>query len=76
MENAVKLMYRSVYVDIEGMVFHDLVSLNAAILKSLEAFNGRRLSGRKQSRRELFDEVEKGFLQPLPAVRYQMKGYG
>ena len=28
-ENAVKLMYRSVYVDIEGMVFHDLASLNA-----------------------------------------------
>ena len=23
-ENAVKLMYRSVYVDLEGMVFHDL----------------------------------------------------
>ena len=72
-ENAVKLMYRSVYVDIEGMVFHDLASLNAAIQKSLETFNSRRLSGRKQSRRELFDEVEKGFLQPLPAVRYQMK---
>ena len=72
-ENAVKLMYRSVYVDIEGMVFHDLASLNAAIQKSLEAFNSRRLSGRRQSRRELFDEVEKGFLQPLPAVRYQMK---
>ena len=64
-ENAVKLMYRSVYVDIEGMVFHDLASLNAAIQKSLEAFNSRRLSGRRQSRRELFDEVEKGFLQPL-----------
>ena len=75
-ENAVKLMYRSVYVNIEGMVFHDLASLNAAIGKSLDAFNGRRLSGRKQSRRELFDEVEKDFLQPLPAVRYQMKGYG
>ena len=71
-ENAVKLMYRSVYVDIEGVVFHDLASLNAAISKSLEAFNDRRLSGRKQSRRELFDEVEKGFLQPLPTVRYQM----
>ena len=72
-ENAVKLMYRSVYVDIEGMVFHDLASLNAAIRKSLDAFNCRRLSGRTQSRRELFDEAEKGFLQPLPAVRYQMR---
>ena len=72
-ENAVKLMYRSVYVDIEGMMLHDLVSLNEAILKSLNAFNGRRMSGRKQSRREQFDEVEKDYLQPLPALRYQMK---
>ena len=72
-ENAVKLMYRSVYVDIEGMVFHDLDSLNAAICVSLTAFNNRRLSGRKESRRDLFEETEKGFLQPLPAMRYQMK---
>lgn len=72
-ENAVKLMYRTVYVDIEGMVFHDLDSLNAAICVSLTAFNNRRLSGRKESRRDLFEETEKGFLQPLPAMRYQMK---
>ena len=72
-ENAVKLMYRSVYMDIEGMVFHNLDSLNAAIRDSLAAFNDRRLSGRKESRRELFEETEKGFLQPLPAMRYQMK---
>lgn len=72
-ENAVKLMYRSIYVDIEGQVFHDLETLNAAIHKSLDAFNGRRLSGRRESRRELFEETEKDYLQPLPALRYQMK---
>ena len=73
MENAVKLMYRSVYADIEGLVFHDLASLNAAIHHSLDAFNDRRMSGMKESRRELFEEVEKEYLQPLPAVRFQMK---
>ena len=72
-ENAVKLMYRSVYADIEGQVFHDLATINGAIRKSLEDFNDRKLSGRKESRRELFEEVEKGFLQPLPDIRYQMK---
>ena len=72
-ENAVKLMYRSVYKDIEGQTFHSLSSLNAAILKSLEDFNSRKLTGRKESRRDLFDDVESGFLQPLPAIRYQMK---
>ncbi len=38
----VKLMYRSVYVDLEvRMVFHDLESLNVAILESLEKFNAQ-----------------------------------
>lgn len=72
-ENAVKLMYRTVYIDLEGMVFHDIDSLNAAIAQSLERFNGRRLSGRRETRRELFDALESGFLNPLPAERFQMK---
>ena len=72
-ENAVKLMYKSVYIDIEGQTFHDLESLNAAIQKSLEAFNSRKLTGRKESRRSLFEEIEQEYLQPLPALRYQMK---
>jgi transposase len=72
-ENAVKLMYKSVYADMDGQTFHDLASLNAAIMKSLEAFNNRKLTGRKQSRRSLFEEIEAEYLQPLPALRYQMK---
>ncbi len=72
-ENAVKLMYRSVYKDIEGQTFHDLESLNAVIRKSLSAFNDRKLTGRRQSRRELFEELESSCLQPLPAIRFQMK---
>lgn len=66
-ENTVKLMYRTVYTDLEGMVFHDLTS---AIRTSLAAFNDRRMSGRKESRRELFEELEKDYLQALPAIRY------
>lgn len=72
-ENAVKLMYRSVYVDLEGMIFHDLGSLNAAIAKSLETFNSRNLTRRKESRRQLFDTLEKDTLRPLPTQRHQMK---
>ena len=43
-------------------------NLKAAVTRS-----DRRMSGRKESRRELFEEVEKEYLQPLPAVRFQMK---
>ncbi len=72
-ENAVKLLYRSVSVDLEGMVFHDLESLNAAIRKSLEAFNARHLTRRRESRRQLFDTLEKEALRPLVPNRHQMK---
>ena len=72
-ENAVKLMYRSIYVDIEGRLFNDLESLNAAISESLRAFNDRKLTKRHESRRQLFDSIEKEYLRPLPSARYQMK---
>ena len=72
-ENAVKLMYRSVYRDIEGQTFNSLESLNEAILRSLAVFNDRKLTGRNQSRRQLFEYVERDCLRPLPAVRHQMK---
>ena len=68
-----KLLYRSVYADIEGLVFHSLESLNVAISESLSAFNGRRMSGRPQSRREQFEQIESDCLRPLPAIRHQMK---
>lgn len=72
-ENAVKLMYRSVYLDLEGLPFTDLQSLNGAIRASLEKFNGRPLSGRKQSRKDLFLKTEQDCLRPLPSTRYCMR---
>lgn len=72
-ENAVKLMYRTVYVALEGIVFHDLASLNEAMRKAIDEFNARRMAGRKQSRADLFHNVERDCLRPLPSVRYQMK---
>lgn len=72
-ENAVKLMYRMVYVDLEGMVFHDLESLNVAIHESLKKFNDRNLTRRMESRRQLFESIEKDTLLALPPGRHQMK---
>ena len=72
-ENAVKLLYRSVYADIEGLVFHSLEPLNAAISESLSAFNGTQDERAPQSRREQFEQIESDCLRPLPAIRHQMK---
>lgn len=72
-ENAVKLLYRTIYQDVSGQVFHDIDTLNEAIRKSLEDFNSRKMTGRKHSRRELFAELESDCLRPLPPSRFQMK---
>lgn len=66
-------MYRSVYTDIEGLMFHSPESLNDAIRKSLEAFNDKKMTKRQLSRKELFVQVEADYLHPLPSLRYQMK---
>ena len=72
-ENAVKLLYRSVYLDIEGMTFSSLEDLNAAIHVSLHDFNAEVMAGREASRREMFLRGEKDYLRPLPHKRYVMK---
>ncbi|WP_373843860.1 IS21 family transposase [Bacteroides heparinolyticus] len=72
-ENAVKLLYRSVYFDIEGMTFTSLDELNAAIRVSLQEFNGKVMAGREMSRREMFLRGEKDYLRPLPQQRYVVK---
>ncbi len=48
-------------------------SLNVAIRTALDEFNARRMAGRKQSRADLFRNVERDCLRPLPSVRHQMK---
>ena len=72
-ENAVKLLYRSVYPDIEGMTFTSLDELNTAIRISLLAFNEKVMAGREMSRKEMFLHGEKDYLRPLPSKRYVLK---
>ena len=61
-ENAVKLLYQSVYLDIEGMIFPSLDELNTAIHISLHDFNERLMAGRNMSRKDMFLQGEKDFL--------------
>lgn len=53
-EGAVKLIYTSIYLRLEGRVFHDLRSLNAAIRVALEVHNNTPFCGRGYSRRDQF----------------------
>lgn len=72
-ENAVKLLYRSVYIDIEGMVFSSLDALNTTLHISLLDFNEKLMAGRDISRKDMFLRAEKDFLRPLPARRFVIK---
>jgi transposase len=72
-ENAVRLIYSRIYVKVRAGRYYSLAELNAAIREALEAHNNALLSGRNYSRRQLFEEIERAALMPLPALRYELK---
>jgi transposase len=74
-ENAVRLIYTSIYVKIRGREYYSLEELNTAIKIALEEHNNAFLRGRNYSRRQQFDEIEKSVLMPLPALKYELKKY-
>ena len=72
-ENAVKLTYKDIFTELEGLHCPDLASLNAAIRFCLERYNNQLLSRRNYSRRSYFEDIEQETLRPLNPLRYQIK---
>ncbi|MFM8453689.1 MAG: IS21 family transposase [Gammaproteobacteria bacterium] len=72
-ENAVRLMYQRVYTKLHHHIFYSLEELNQALWIALEEHNEAKLSNKPYSRREQFEEMEKGELLPLPPLRYELK---
>jgi transposase len=72
-EGAVKIIYRTIFYSIKQSTFFSLADLNTAIREALTDHNNKLLTGRPYSRRQLFEEIEKSDLQPLPQYRYQAK---
>lgn len=72
-ENAVKITYRKIFVELPDKPPVGLEGLNAMIAPLLEGYNNRLLTGRTYSRRSYFEEVEQSTLQPLPAHRFQLR---
>jgi len=65
-ENAVQQVYRRIYARLRDQVFHTLSALNIAIRQELQTLNALPMQGRKESRRLLFEHVERPHLRPLP----------
>lgn len=74
-ENAVHLAYQRIYYPLREMAFFSLEDLNKEIGRLLERYNGLLFKRREASRLELFQSVERAYLKPLPAERYELKGY-
>lgn len=74
-ENAVKIVYRSIFAELRNEQFYSIKEYNEAIQEKLETLNNRNITGRDYSRRELFDKVEKDLLTPLPVEHYEIKQF-
>ena len=72
-ENAVRLTFQRIYAPSRDRTFHSLVELNAAIRPLLEQHNARRFQRLPYSRRELFEQIEKAALAPLPAHHFPLQ---
>lgn len=72
-EGAVKISYTTIYPVVRQQEHAELEALNGAILQALEAHNNRWFQSRTYSRRQLFEEIERPALQPLPVFRYGIK---
>jgi transposase len=72
-EGAVRILYQRIYTALRNNVFHSIEELNIAIWDELEAHNNKKLTGRHISRLQMFNDVEKEALSPLPQYRYEIK---
>jgi len=72
-ENAVNLVYQRIYAPLRNRIFYSIEKLNEAIWNLLEQHNNTLFQRLKTSRRELFNNIEKSVLKPLPKERYAIK---
>ena len=72
-ENAVKLTYKDIFTELEGLHCPDVASLNIAIRSALEKHNNKNMDRRNYSRREYFEDIERDTLRPLNPIRFQIK---
>lgn len=70
-EANVLVAQRWILARLRKSVFHSIEDLNAAIRPLLEKLNNRTMRAVKKSRRELFEELDRPALKPLPSTAYE-----
>jgi len=72
-EGAVTIVYSAIFAPLRDKVFFSIESLNAAIRVQLDILNNKIMKSYKASRWELFHEIEKDALKPLPVDDYEVR---
>lgn len=70
-EGAVLIVERWILARLRNRTFFSLAQLNAAIAELVEELNNRPMRHVGKSRRELFEEIERAALAPLPATPFE-----
>lgn len=70
-EEAVQLGTRWILAPLRKQTFLCLSALRQVVLELVEAINNRTMRRFGKSRRELFEELERAALKPLPAIRFE-----
>jgi transposase len=71
-ESMVLVVQRWILARLRNQTFFELAELNAAIGDLLEQLNGRPMQKIGKSRRELWEQLDRPALKPLPASRYEL----
>jgi transposase len=71
-ESMVLVAQRWILARLRNRTFFGLGELNAAIAEQLDALNGRPMQKIGKSRRELWEQIDRPALKPLPASRYEL----
>jgi len=70
-EAAVLIASRWILAALRNRIFYSLAELRAAVAELLEKLNRRKMRRLGKSRRDLFEEIERASLKPLPVRPYE-----
>lgn len=74
-EGGVKIVYQRIYRHLRDQVFHNLEDLNKAIKGLLNDYNSKHFKGKDYSRIDIYNDLEKQYMNPLPATKYEIREY-
>lgn len=74
-ENMVSILYTRIHAKLRKLTFYSLEELNSAIRGLLQEHNETLFQKMPCSRKELFEEIERHTLRPLPEYRYEIVEY-